>query len=353
MILGKIKVQDFKRNLYTCKSCIKDIPINVLVKNISDAVYDLGMKTPEAQVYSFYTMNHIVYSYLEKQCISRLDTLGEGLVSEYLQKQSREAVRLFYYLLIACVREYRHTPKYSKYLGEKNGIDYTPLGDKSQALEDFFLSLKKSRSSSLILTKFLSLSSDLFMVGQLLLDIHRQFLFGRWASNSLFGGKLWSTISGLLLSFVSGEISPEIMQDQAYSLSHNTGFVFNKGVFYKNYKYSHLVFLLDLQRLGCLPSFTRYVLSGNEFKIKMSLLKGEVIHKKNISSNFLIAPGKVFEEGMLFYKKYRSVVDDCEEFNPSILRSEGLRGNYSYELVTGDHNRDIIYFSDDLVLPYV
>ena len=43
-----------------------------------------------------------------------------------------------------------------------------------------------------------------------------------------FGGKAWANIATHLISYLEGEISPELFVDIAFALQHNTGTVFNK-----------------------------------------------------------------------------------------------------------------------------
>jgi hypothetical protein len=64
-----------------------------------------------------------------------------------------------------------------------------------------------------------------------------------------FGGRAWGAIADCLVSFVDGTYSPEVMLDVVWTLCHNNGAIFNKGMFYESYT-NTLYRILDIQRSG-------------------------------------------------------------------------------------------------------
>jgi len=64
-----------------------------------------------------------------------------------------------------------------------------------------------------------------------------------------YGGKPWGMIAHTLLNYVNGTISGEVFIDTAYTLAHNNGPMFNKGMMYDKYS-SEFMVILDVQRSG-------------------------------------------------------------------------------------------------------
>jgi len=75
-------------------------------------------------------------------------------------------------------------------------------------------------------------------------------------SFSSYGGKPWGHIADTLKKLVLGETSPEMFTDTAWTLAHNNGPMFNKGMLYKQYTQS-LYKILDVQRSGQIPQLVR------------------------------------------------------------------------------------------------
>ena len=77
-----------------------------------------------------------------------------------------------------------------------------------------------------------------------------QFYHCKWAGG--YGGKKWGVVTDCLVRFVKGEFSAEMMMDTVWTLSHNSGPIFNKGQFYGMYGHN-LYRILDVQRSGQVP----------------------------------------------------------------------------------------------------
>ena len=56
-----------------------------------------------------------------------------------------------------------------------------------------------------------------------------QFYNSKW--NGGYGGKKWGIVTDCLVRFVFGEFYAEMMLDTVWTLSHNNGPIFNKGIF--------------------------------------------------------------------------------------------------------------------------
>ena len=69
-------------------------------------------------------------------------------------------------------------------------------------------------------------------------------------SSGLFGGPAWATIADTFQMFLKGEISPEMLCDQAFTLAHNTSPIFNKGGTFVPQDANVLKQILDIQAKG-------------------------------------------------------------------------------------------------------
>jgi hypothetical protein len=68
-----------------------------------------------------------------------------------------------------------------------------------------------------------------------------------------YGGKKWGIVTDCLANFVHGIYSAEMMLDVGFTLAHNGGPIFNKGMCYTMYDGSQLIKILDVQNVGMTP----------------------------------------------------------------------------------------------------
>ena len=76
------------------------------------------------------------------------------------------------------------------------------------------------------------------------------FDHGSWSAG--YGGKPWGQIARTANQFFTGHTSLEMLVDTAYTLAHNNGPMFNKGMLYQSYS-QKFIMLLDIQRSGQIP----------------------------------------------------------------------------------------------------
>jgi hypothetical protein len=203
---------------------------------------DLGHSVPEQQALWFYGMNHGVA--LIQSRFAPLEPLPEwelGFVERYHAELAPRAIRAFYYLLLICTREARHN--------QSLGKDKLKMTEKfGKPIADFFASIKGGEST--IHQKFLS-NPPQGTIGTYCEALCWQFYNSSWAGG--YGGSAWGNIADCLHRFVTGEFSAEMMLDTIWTLSHNNGPVFNKGLFYQMYNPAAILRLLDVQRSGQIP----------------------------------------------------------------------------------------------------
>jgi hypothetical protein len=201
------------------------------------------MAVPEEDAMAFYLLNHAVSIIRTK--VHVYEPLGKYLpiLNMYHEELAVRSARMFYYLLLICTRESRHDGQ------SKSGPKYMSLKSTyGSEIINFHTSLKglgstnaadklKTDFPNVPLGKYTKFLSDIFYKGD----------YG-----SAYGGPAWGKIADVLRDFVHGVITAEMMMDTAFTLCHNNGPIFNKGMLYQSY--GHEIYkILDVQRSGQIP----------------------------------------------------------------------------------------------------
>ena len=200
--------------------------------------------SPEVDALVFYMLNHAV------SVISKANhpfaSLGKlyPVVELYREQLAVRSTRMFFYLLLICTRESRH---------EKNstgGSFLNALGNKyGQNIQAFHASIKDSGSTGA--AEKLQSSPPSCMLGNYVRFLQELFHKGTYTSG--YGGPAWGKVTDCLVAYVTGKFSAEMMMDTAFTLCHNNGPIFNKGMLFGSY--SHEIYkILDVQRSGQIPA---------------------------------------------------------------------------------------------------
>lgn len=204
--------------------------------------HDTGSGTsPEGEALWFYGMNHglsliqSTYAPLEPMVPQDL-----AFVNEYYSRMNKSAIRAFYYLLLICTREARHNKSLSTDAGKIAKLFGQPVAD-------FFQSIKGGESS--IHSELLN-NPPKGTIGNYVKSLQWVFYNSKWTGG--FGGKAWGAVADCLVRFVTGEFTAEMMLDTNWTLAHNNGPIFNKGILYGMYS-GTLIRILDVQRSGQIP----------------------------------------------------------------------------------------------------
>jgi hypothetical protein len=200
---------------------------------------------PEIDALRFYQLNHALALIQQKfHPLEPLPKEYQDLVTEFFEQTSIAVRRAIFYLIIICTRETRHlhaksawTPKLSKKYGAKVAEYVCSLPDDPKTAMGMF---KKNPPDAAI--------------GPYVEAIYEVFNSGSWSTN--YGGKKWAAVTDCLRSFVTGNYSMVMLLDTMWTLSHNTGPIFNKGDLYSHHLGgNYLVKILDVQRAGMIPTF--------------------------------------------------------------------------------------------------
>lgn len=219
-----------------------DVPCSAVASSIQ-AFMNADKKAntlPEKEALWFYGLNHgVALISQHRHPLEKLPDDELEFVQFYHEFMGEKAVRAFYYLLMICIRESRHNQS----LGKLKNMEST----FGKEIVDFYLSISGGESS--ISSAFLKHPPN-GPIGKFVEAVTWQFYKCSWHGG--YGGKKWGVVSDCLTRFVLGEFTAEMMLDTNWTLAHNGGPIFNKGLFYGHYG-AQLGKLLDVQRSGQIP----------------------------------------------------------------------------------------------------
>ena len=230
---------------------------------------------PESEAIAFY-LHNAAYAKLS-QIVAPDEPLAdyEALMESYHSVIRYSALRMFYYLLLICTRESRHV--YS------NVAFYSALETSHGAPVVNFLKHIRGATSDGAVAALLTKTPDVP------LGLYTDFLyevFAKGAKSGLFsggyGGLAWAEVAKVLRNFTHGILSAELMLDTAFTLAHNNGPIFNKGLLFHHYDSYELTRILDVQRAGLMPQFVATIQSvyitaaQRQFRERAEALLGEV-----------------------------------------------------------------------------
>lgn len=211
-----------------------------MIKTYQSADQD-SSTSPEREALWFYGLNHgmslIQAEYAPLEPMAPADL---AYVEDYYARMAKSAVRAFYYLVLICTREARHNKSLTEDLPQIEKMFGKPIAS-------FFKGIKGGEAG--IHQKLLSAPPDA-SVGAYVKSLQWVFYNSHWSGG--YGGKAWGAVADCLVRFVTGEFTAEMMLDTNWTLAHNNGPIFNKGIFYGLYS-GTLYRILDVQRSGQIP----------------------------------------------------------------------------------------------------
>lgn len=276
----------------------RDLPAKVAVAGLLK--FKENQAVPEDEALWFYLRNHamsvIARAYDPAEPLSPKHL---AMVNEYHDHAQQQALRMHYYLMQICCRETRHASNTGPVVDK-----YTP------ALATWFKGYKGNGSGEQGALNQLRKNPPDATFGEMTRLFSEVFYKASFSGG--FGGKPWGGIADVLKQFCHGEITAEMMLDTAFTLCHNNGPIFNKGMLYGMYHPEGIKEILDVQRAGMIPRYVRDVIEkvGNYAQYK---------------------GGKFVTKAMHDY--VLQLEDMSAEFNGSVdwakLKELGALGNYS------------------------
>ncbi|QIG66804.1 hypothetical protein EVB27_135 [Rhizobium phage RHph_TM16] len=195
-----------------------------------------GMANPDEAAVTFYAFQQMMAVLASKY--DRNEPLPEDdlqVMNEYLYWCEKEAIRAAMYLLIIIIRESRHTY-------DNANMDSVIASDVGPSIVKWLRQYKSGENYTSLWT-----DPPKGTFGQLVRAIRRFFYEQKFSGG--YGGPAWGGIADCLESYITGKTSLEIMLDTNWTLSHNNGPIFNKGMLYTGYEQT-LKNILDVQRAG-------------------------------------------------------------------------------------------------------
>lgn len=241
--------QDTLRHQLARTLCLKRDMSRVKVPNTARAVKEMvanykvaGLSNPEGEAIKFYLLQHAMSDIRQKFGVD--DPMGD--VTEIVETHHENGVelsqRMFVYLLLICTREARHT---------KGTIGlFNKMTKKYGEAFAEIMTLIRGKGSQHAVDLFLQNPPDMEL-GTYCAGLQHAFYHGKFSGG--FGGQKWGKIADLLSWFVHGQISAEMMLDTAFTLAHNGGPIFNKGMVFDHYDKTTLRLVLDVQASGQIP----------------------------------------------------------------------------------------------------
>lgn len=233
------------------------IPVPVIADTIARHRNQKGFERtePEKDALDFYLLNHLTSMLMARYPrYETLPALEQSALSQYNHSLRTGGERAFYYMLLICTREVRHSK------GDLSGVRSACLDAKvskkdTNTFTNFWYSYLKNTDSKVAVSNFTDYPPimNLGAYAQCL-----EAVFFDTTFNGGYGGAAWGNIAKVLRQFITGETSLETLMDTVFTLAHNNGPIFNKQMFYHQ-QTDRLLKLLDLQRAGAVPSA---ILSG-------------------------------------------------------------------------------------------
>lgn len=206
----------------------------------------LGTVNPDTEAVHFYYLNHlwahICQSFDDKEV---LPAEYRPLVEKYLDMATKQAARLFSYTMLVITRESRHLHKSDSFrqaLKAQWGEGYL-----------YYLDSIGGTGSGTAANSLVNNPPNMDLVDYVS-AVEMVFFKGKFSGG--YGGHPWGHIAANIGRLVRGEISYEMMVDTAYTLAHNNGPMFNKGMLYDMYS-KEFIKILDVQRSGQMPQYVR------------------------------------------------------------------------------------------------
>lgn len=218
----------------------KHVAASTMREAVTHSHGQLQKAQPELEAVSFYGLNQVVALLQERfSPYEPLPQWADTLASAYAQTLADQALRMTHYVTLIITRESRHLHSKDSFFGSA-----TFGGKISGELAHFLKTLPSSSSSAA--AAFMNSAPAVSMSAYVsaIVDV-----FNKGSFSGGYGGKPWGNIAKALLSYIDGQTTAEMFVDTAYTLAHNNGPIFNKGMYYNSYG-PDLYTILDVQSSG-------------------------------------------------------------------------------------------------------
>lgn len=230
-----------------------ETPTHMVMKHIIDKYKkekQLNLNIAQ-EALRFYFMDHCFHLVKnENKTIAQLSPEMSELVNLYLNELSKTSQRIFTYIICASLYEAGRMPAQTDKFWE---FIETQYGSK---IHDVLYNVKVSGWGNIKEKEILKLNEP---IQTFLSAIMSCFSSGKWWFGA--GGKAWSDITRCARDVTEGHHSLQEMTDLAFSLCHDRGCMFDRGIIYSVYgnNTSHhnvtIYHVLDIQASGQIPQW--------------------------------------------------------------------------------------------------
>lgn len=236
---------------------LSKVSVKTIMKRYPDFKQGLTVELsrPEHEALWFYMMNHAVAIVRQRVGLDAPLNKYESLVESYYNDMQTPALRMFFYLLIICVREVRHCP-------HDNPVISRNTDPQKRIVNKFILSIRSTEPESAI-RQFKDKTPNV-PIGTFCDQLCDIFFQPCWSK--AYGGRSWGQVTSCLRDFIYGRISAEVLLDTAWTLAHNGGPIFNKGELYSSF--TNLERILDVQASGQIPQYVGVMAEGTSAELK-------------------------------------------------------------------------------------
>lgn len=205
-----------------------------------------GHTSPTEDAVSFYTLNHAAS--IIRSAFTANETLpdwAQTIMATYTEVAVAQGERMLHYILSITTREMRHLGSHGK--GDKFGKIGAAAGPVMQAFIEKIVTMDESAA-----VQYYMNHPPKATIGQYITAMSVGFHKGGWgqAGQCSYGGPKWGQVADAAAAMLTGVTSMEMLVDTGFTLAHNGGPIFNKGMMYGGQDATRLLQILDVQRSG-------------------------------------------------------------------------------------------------------
>lgn len=225
---------------------LSEMPTTVLGQATKDYRKTCGQSSPDNDALTFYALNHLAGIVREAFTPNEpLPTWAHQVMAAYMDVCNQQGKRMLHYILSICTREMRHLHMSGFQMEE---VWKTVEAQHGKTMVDFIQALT-SMNESVAVQQYMDGAPDV-PLGHYIAGLATTFHKGAFSGG--YGGPAWGNVADAASEMIHGRTSMEMLVDTGYTLAHNGGPIFNKGMMYHMWT-SALITILDVQRSGQVP----------------------------------------------------------------------------------------------------
>lgn len=238
---------------------LSGIPTGVFAKSTKKYRGECGQVFPNDEALTFYALNHCVA--IIKKLFTPNEVLplwAQEIMASYTTVAAGQGTRMLHYILSICTREMRHLKN-----ADASGTFWdTMKEDYGETATKFIKAVSSNEDEEAAVNRYMdhppAISVGTFL-GVLSYAFHAD---GQFSGG--YGGPPWGFVADAALAMIKGETSMEMLVDTGYTLAHNNGPIFNKGMMYTQYD-GYFMTILDVQATGQIPEL---ILDTSNYHVK-------------------------------------------------------------------------------------